>query len=60
MGEGGIKNGQNNSDVFYGRPLTSMRIHKLSDHIVHCRHSDAKLRAKTEAGDKELRALRRK
>ena len=22
MGEGGIKNGQNNSDVFYGRPLS--------------------------------------
>ena len=37
-----------------------MRIHKLSEHIVHYRHSDAKLRAKTEAGDKELRALRRK
>ena len=23
MGEGGIKNGQTNSDVFYGRPLTA-------------------------------------
>ena len=24
MGEGGIKNGQKNSDVFYGRPLSQM------------------------------------
>ena len=24
MGEGGIKNGQKNSDVFYGRPLLAM------------------------------------
>ena len=38
----------------------SMQMHKLSNPNLDYRHSVAKLRAKTEAGDKELRALRRK
>ena len=28
MGEGGVKNEQKNSDVFYGRPLTHFLSHK--------------------------------
>ena len=30
MGEGGIKNGQKHSDVFYGRPLSKAKISRLN------------------------------